>query len=62
MGTGPPSPPARVRIVVELGRDREGRPVGSVSRPSEAPVPFIGWLALMAELTRSLEGVGGTTG
>lgn len=55
-----PHPPGggdgRLQVVVVLGADSDGRPVGSVQPEGGTPLGFTGWLALMAELSRLMPG------
>lgn len=50
---GDPSPPGdvRVTIVIDLGVDGDGRPVGTVRFADGATSTFVGWLGLMGELS-----------
>lgn len=41
---------------VELQLDRDGRPAGTVQAADAAPVSFVGWLALIAELSGLVSG------
>jgi hypothetical protein len=47
--------PGQLEVVIRIGLDPDGRPVGWASTGSGSGVSFEGWLALMAELSRLLE-------
>ncbi|HLI36959.1 MAG TPA: hypothetical protein VKV80_06410 [Streptosporangiaceae bacterium] len=55
MGAGPAVPGyEQVRLVLLVGLDDEGRPVGSVQPENGPPVGFTGWVSLMSEISRFL--------
>ena len=48
MRTGPVRAESRgVRVLLDIGRDGDGRVVGRLTLPGEAPVRFSGWLELL---------------
>jgi hypothetical protein len=55
MGAGSAVPGyEQVRLVLLVGLDDEGRPVGSVRPEGGLPAGFTGWVSLMSEISRCL--------
>ena len=54
--TAEPAPAVRVEVVLQLAPDTvdgDGRVSGSVRRDGAEPVPFVGWLSLLALLEQA---------
>ncbi len=57
MRTGPVRAESRgVRVLLDIGRDGDGRVVGRLTLPGGVPVRFSGWLELLHLLEGPAEG------